>query len=71
MKKRNFYIEVLNDGFILSEDGKRKAVESENKVQDILNFALSQLISKLGASDVSTMQITISVTENPPTSADK
>ncbi len=66
-KKLSFYIESLDQGHIVTEGGKTKAIESADKVIDIIVTSLKLATNRLGSAVVRNMHIEITVEENCPT----
>lgn len=64
--KKTFYIERLDHGFIVTENGKRKAVQNHSTVIENTKAALDSLMDKINKYDTSEMVVTIEVDYNPP-----
>lgn len=65
-KKFSFYIKSLDKGYILTKDGKTKALESSGSVKEDIITALKMAIERLGSAVVRNMLIKITVEENLP-----
>lgn len=59
-------IDELNDGFILTINGKTKAVENIFGVYNIIGNITKDAISGIGAPNVTRSIVTIEFEENPP-----
>lgn len=66
--KRTFYIEKLDHGFIVTENGKRTAVSNHSIVTDSAKSAVESLMDKINKFDTKEMVVTIEVDYNPPKS---
>jgi hypothetical protein len=65
-KKVSFFIEQLDMGFTITEDGKKRALENEQNVEQHLMGRFLREIEKFSHSGVSNMTISIEVIENSP-----
>ena len=71
MASRNFFIKILNEGFIVTEGGKDRAVEYQKTVDEILKNVIVDMTKKLSNVNTNNMSITITVEENCPTVVDR
>ena len=64
-KTISIHIERLDEGFVLTEDGRRKAIATSNIVLDTLSNYFEGLVRRSVNPECNTCEIFISFTENP------
>ena len=64
--KRTFYIERLDHGFIVTENGKRTAISNHSIVIDNIKGAVDSLMDKINKYDTKEIVVSIEVDYNPP-----
>ena len=62
----NFFIEVLDNGFVLKTSIAKRAIESEQDLKDGLVQKFKDAIANLGKVGVENMRIRIEIEENVP-----
>lgn len=67
MKTKYLFIERLDSGLIFTEDGKKKAFESNTSAMNSLVEAFKDMISKIHSLPTNNMTVKIEVGENHPT----
>lgn len=68
MSKSNYYfIEMLDNGFVIKSDGSKRAIETSQKVEELIIKKLKEMISGINKPGIHNMTINISVDENTPT----
>ncbi len=68
-KNLTFFIQSLDNGYILTRNGTSEAIEKSSKVKEIIADSLSAAIERFSHTGVSNMLIEITVHENCPQSA--
>ncbi len=68
MKKKHFYVEHLDDGALITIDGKKKAVETLKRAKEILIDRFTEMISRVDHQGINNMSVTVEVYENAPIS---
>lgn len=66
MATTTLHIKSLDSGFVLTQDGKEKAVEYSDSVKQILVTILANMTEKITHASVREMCVTINVEVNPP-----
>jgi hypothetical protein len=62
----NVFIETLDSGFVVTLEGKKIAKTSLLQVQEMMVDEINRISGRIGHTQVNTMSIQISYTENPP-----
>jgi len=68
-KKVIFFIESLDQGYILTEEGKQKAFSSTPTIKDYLTARFQREIDRFSYGTIYNMRIELIVEENCPTEA--
>jgi hypothetical protein len=69
-KKVSLSVEKLDNGYIVTENRKSNAIESRERLLDMLNTRLENLVkASLNYKDISSFYLSIDIIENPPKSA--
>lgn len=65
-KSESFSIEILDKGYIVHNDNKRRAVESSETIHETMASAFREMIPPLNKVGLRHLRVFISVEENPP-----
>lgn len=66
-KVKSYFIQILDNGFIVQEGSKKRAVEKTQTVEEILTDSIKEMISALRKVGTQNVVVSISVEENVPT----
>lgn len=65
MSKTTLHIESMDSGYIVTQNGKTKAIEYPDAVKKILETIIINMTEKFTHASVKEMSISIEVEENP------
>ena len=65
-KHESFFIEMLDNGFVLKSDSSKKAIETGSKLEELLVEKFKNAIGAIYVSGVNNMAVTFTVDENVP-----
>lgn len=65
-KHENFFIEMLDNGFVIKDGKTKNAVETSQKVEERLVTKFKDAISGINKTGINNMVISFSVDENVP-----
>ena len=68
-KKVSFFIESLDEGYILTEKGRTKALEYSKNAEEYILARVKKEIERFSHTGINNMLIEIEVQENCPTQA--
>ncbi|MCO5285191.1 MAG: hypothetical protein M9898_02115 [Chitinophagaceae bacterium] len=69
IKKESFFIEMLDDGFVLKNGNSKKAIESSQKLEEEIVKRFIDAIGSFTRSGILNMVISFEVDENVPQAA--
>ena len=70
-KNESFFIEMLDNGFVLKNGNSKKAIETSQKLEDVLVTKFKDAIGSINKSGIKNMTINFSVNENVPQTTDR
>lgn len=65
-KSKSYFIEMLDNGFVVKEGNSKRAIETVQKVEEVLINEFKDIISSLNKSGINNMVIKFSSDENVP-----
>ena len=65
-KSKSYFIEMLDNGFVVKEGNSKTAIETSKTVEDFLIKEFKNIISSINKAGVSNMVVNISSDENVP-----
>ena len=65
-KSKSYFIEILNNGFVIKDGNSKIAIETGKTVEDFLIKEFKNIISSINKAGVSNMVVNISSDENVP-----
>lgn len=65
-KSESYFIEILDNGFVVKHGNSKRAIETVQKVEEILLYHLKEMIKNLNKSGTNNMVVNITVDENVP-----
>ena len=65
-KSKRYFIEMLDNGFVVKEGNSKTAIETGKTVEDFLIKEFKNIISSINKAGVSNMVVNISSDENVP-----
>ena len=65
-KSKSYFIEMLDNGFVVKEGNSKRAIETAQRVEEILVIEFKSIISSLNKSGINNMVINFSSDENVP-----
>jgi hypothetical protein len=67
--KKTFLIEKLDSGFIVTENGKRKAVTDTDQLKQVVLGQADEIVGRIVEAGISNMAVIIEIQTNFPTPA--
>lgn len=65
-KKESFFIEMLDNGFVLKHGNSKKAIETSQKLEEEIMKKFRDAISSINKSGIHNIVISFTVDENVP-----
>lgn len=63
---KSYFIEILDNGFVMKEGSSKRAVETSERVEEIILTSLKNAMSAIGKPETSNVVVNISVDVNVP-----
>lgn len=65
-KRENFFIEMLDNGFVLKSGNSKKAIETSQKLEEEIVKKFKDALSSINKSGIHNMTVSFDVDENVP-----